>query len=277
MKNVLIEFSNILSDCGVNNALIEIQRFLSDVFNIPLSRIIAGDFEFTEEMENRLKDFVSRRALGVPYSYITGFAYFYGLRFAVNQHVLIPRPETEILVEYILKRELSDFKGTVLDCCTGCGNIAISLGLQMKEASIIATDISKFAVLTGYKNSAYHSAKNVFFMVADKLEAFKPESFDIIVANPPYIGFKEENILEKEVLNEPYSALFGGEEGFEFTYDLLVQAKKVLKKDGYMVFEMGYNQKEIIEGIIKSLFPGNSYFFLKDLNGHYRAGVIEGA
>ena len=276
MKKEVLKYINFLKDRGISNPVLEVQRFISEKFNIPLHKVIAGDFDFSEKLEESLKDFCEKRVKGFPYGYILGFTYFRGRRFYVNSDVLIPRPETETIVEFVLKKVGKGFKGTLLDCCTGSGNLGITLAKELPFAKVFASDIYLNALKVAWKNAENLSA-DLSFVQCDKLCCFKEKSFDVIVANPPYVGIKEKNTLEKEVLNEPEIALFGGEEGYEFFKDFLFQALKVVKEKGLIVFEMGYNQSESIKTVANELLKGQNLYFIKDLNGHLRVGVLENA
>ena len=276
MKKEVLKYINFLKDRGISNPALEVQRFISEKFNIPLPKVIAGDFDFSEKMEENLKDFCEKRAKGIPYAYILGFTYFWGRRFFVNPDVLVPRPETETIVDFVLKKVGKGFKGTLLDCCTGSGNLGITLAKELPFAKGFASDLSLNALKVAKKNAENLSA-NLIFVQCDKLCCFKEKSFDLIVANPPYIGIKEKNTLEREVLNEPEIALFGGEEGYEFLKGFLIQALKVIKEKGLIVFEIGYNQSESVKTVANKLLKGQNLYFVKDLNGHLRVGVIENA
>ena len=276
MKKNFLKYAEILKKNGIKKSLSEIQRFVSDYFDIPLPKVIAFDFDFSEKMEKKLQEFCLKRGEGIPFSYLTGFAYFYGRKFFVDESVLVPRPETEHIVEFVLKKLPWDFKGRILDCCTGSGNIAITFAKELKNAEVFASDISKNAVKVAKRNSLYHNA-DVSFILCDKLDCFKPKSFDLIVANPPYIGFLEKDFLEKEVLNEPHIALFGGEKGYEFLEDFLRQAILCVKEKGLIIFEMGYNQIDDVRFFANNVLENVKIRFLKDLNGYFRVGVIENA
>ncbi len=276
MKKEILKYIDFLKVKGVKNPFSEVQQFLKDVFNIPLPTIISGDFNFTPEMENKLKDFCLKRAEGVPFAYIVGFTYFWGRKFLVNKNVLIPRPETELIVDFVLKKLGKKFKGMILDCCTGSGNLAVTFAAELPNCEVFGCDYSFDALKVAKKNSEINEANVVFFR-CDKLLCVKDNLFDVIVANPPYIGLNERDTLENEVLNEPPIALFGGEKGYEFYVDFFEQAKSVIKKKGIIVFEIGYNQREIIESLIKNIMGCVNFYFLKDLNGYFRVGVVENA
>ncbi len=274
MKKEILKYIEFLKAKGVSNPVIEIERYISEAFNIPFYRVVAFDLEFTKEIEEGIKDFCNKRAEGIPYAYILGFTHFWGRKFMVTPDVLIPRPETEIIVDFVLKKVGKGFNGKLLDCCTGSGNLAVTFAAEMPNANVFASDYSLKALNIAYKN-AENIKVEVGFFQCDKLACLKEEAFDIVVANPPYIGLKEKDMLEKEVLNEPHLALFGGENGYEFFEKFLIQAKNVLKEKGIIVFEIGYNQRDDIESLVLKLLGNVNLYFLKDLNGYFRVGVIE--
>ncbi len=275
MKKVFLEYARVLGKGGVENPLTEIQRFVSDSFRIPFAKVVAFDFKLSNEIIEKIDFFCKERAKGVPYAYIVGFTEFFGRKFLVNKHVLIPRPETEHIVEFVLDRVSKDFKGTILDCCTGSGNIAVTLAAELRNSFVVASDISQNALKLALRNASLHNAE-IFPICCDKVKCFGEKSFDLITANPPYISIKERVSLEREVLNEPHIALFGGDKGTEFIEEMIIQGLRVLKTGGLLVFEIGYNQKEAISDFLKETGI-EKFYFLKDLNGHYRIGVIENA
>ncbi|BBB32185.1 release factor glutamine methyltransferase [Thermotomaculum hydrothermale] len=276
MKRKFLKYIDSLKKKGIKEPLLEIQRFISEKFSIPLVDVITGDFEFTPEIAKELETFVKKRADGIPYAYILGFTHFWGRKFFVSPDVLIPRPETEVIVDFVLKKFGNGFKGKILDCCTGSGNIAISLALEMPEAVVFASDISIKALNIARKNAENLNA-NISLINCDKLNCLKAHSIDIILANPPYIGLSEKYSLEREVLNEPHIALFGGDKGYEFLEEFLNKAVLIVKEKGIIVFEIGYNQRKEVESLTREIFKKSDIYFLKDLNGHFRVGVIENA
>lgn len=210
-----------------------------------------------------------------PIQYLIGFSCFYGRDFIVNENVLIPRFETEELVENILYRYDDYFKGKVIDVCdlaTGSGNIAITLAKEEPNMRVVATDISKEALEVAKQNNKRFDA-NVKFFEGDMLSPLGDMKFDIFVSNPPYIPDDEEvDSLVKD--NEPNIALFGGNDGMKFYRIILSGVKKHLKKRAIIAFEHGYDKKNEMEKLIKEFFPKASYECIKDLEGKDRMTFI---
>lgn len=216
---------------------------------------------------------IHRVALGEPYQYITGVEEFYGREFRVSTDVLIPRPETEQLVEYVLhyRNEIWPEKDKVVavDVGTGSGAIAISLALECKFIEMIGVDLSLAALEVASSNSSKLHA-NVQFLHSDLLSTLmQTESkVDIIVSNPPYIPFQQKELLNHNVVNfEPHMALFAEEDGLYFYRKIIKQAKQVLKSKGMLAFEVGVNQAEQVSTIIKEHFPQAHCQIKKDLQG----------
>lgn len=179
-----------------------------------------------------------------PIQYITNSQEFYGLDFYVDENVLIPQPDTEILVEEVIRMcKKSDEKKDILDICTGSGAIAISLGKNV-DANMVASDISESALEIAKKNAEKNSV-DIKFIKSNMFENIQGK-FDIIVSNPPYIETETIKTLPKDVKNEPILALDGGEDGLKFYEILAKTAKEYLKKDGILAVEIGYNQKKSV-------------------------------
>lgn len=230
---------------------------------------------------------LARRTAGEPTQYLTGKQEFWGLDFEVNPAVLIPRPETEHVIEVALDRlalreikagrpQLTDGEGLqIADVGTGSGCIAIALAKGLSLAKIYATDISPAALEVACRNAARHEvADRVHFIESNLLDQVSspqtsvanvpsvqnpklPESstpfFHLIVSNPPYIGRKEAPTLQREVRDhEPESALYGGEEGYEFYGDLVTQALRHLQPGGLLVLELGHNSLPAVEPLLDS-------------------------
>ncbi len=187
-----------------------------------------------------------------PIQYVMGFVQFCGMDFEVNEDVLIPRPETEMLVDTVvdLANNMRSAAGSLrmLDLGTGSGNIAISLTKRLDDCKITASEISRPAIEIAGRNAKRLGADGrIEFVVSDLFNDIKGR-FDIIVSNPPYVAGTEFPALQKEVLMEPRVALYGGEDGMEFYRRIVSQAPDYLAKDGYLAMEIGYGQrKEIAE------------------------------
>lgn len=214
-----------------------------------------------------------------PVQYIIGKTEFCGLEFLVNEDVLIPRPETEMLVEStlgILKegRRAGD-ELSILDLCTGSGNIAIALTKNLHDCKIVASDISKNALLTARRNAAMNGvSEDINFVESDLFRNIEGR-FDIIVSNPPYIARHEFPELQQEVLKEPRIALDGGEDGLDFYRRIITDAPGHLKDNGYLIVEIGYGQLRSIENIIRGVTGMKPVEVKKDFNGIDRVVVVK--
>lgn len=201
---------------------------------------------------------IDRRAAGEPLQYITGHQEFYSLDFVVTPDVLIPRPETEFLVERVIKlvEESTQEKPLIVDVGTGSGCIAVAVATQLPRARIIATDVSRAALDVAQANAERHRvAERIEFLDGDLLEpltALKLEgSVDVIASNPPYVNEGRPELIQREVRDwEPPEALFGGSDGLEFYRRLLADSLRYLRPGGYSVFEIGYSQLDQISNII---------------------------
>jgi release factor glutamine methyltransferase len=210
---------------------------------------------------------LKRRIKGEPIQYILGKAEFMGFNFLVNEDVLIPRPETEILVETAAKL-VSSISADILELGTGSGCIAISLAKMLASARIIATDISEKAVKIAGKNAALNNVK-IDFLVSDLFgsRALQDKKFNLIVSNPPYIPSLDIDKLQPEVRHEPRVALDAGEDGLGFYRRIAKEAPRYLKDGAFLVMEIGFGQKESVKNILQK----SGYFeimeWVKDYNG----------
>ena len=188
-----------------------------------------------------------------PLQYIMGKEKFFGLDFMVNEHVLIPRPETEVLVETALElvNAIPNTLYSILDLGTGSGNIAISLTKNAANCKIVASDISEDAIETAKENARLNGVfENIIFTKSDLFCDIEGR-FDLIVSNPPYIARYEFETLQKEVLKEPVIALDGGVDGLDFYRRIFVAAPGHLTHGGYCVVEIGFGQLTAIKEIIE--------------------------
>lgn len=210
-----------------------------------------------------------------PIQYLIGYSCFYGYDFIVNKDVLIPRYETEELVENILYRYDQFFKGQKVDVCdvaTGSGCIAISLALEEKNMNVIGTDISDEALVVARANNDKFNAGVEFFQ-GDMLEPLGDKKFDIFVSNPPYIP-SDEDVMSLVKDNEPNIALFGGKDGMKFYRIILSQVSKNLKDKALICFEHGYDKKEEMIALANEYFPESKVEVIKDLEGKDRMTFI---
>ena len=202
------------------------------------------DERSVERFKNNIQNFLE----GIPIQYINNKAYFMRLEFYVDENVLIPRCDTEILVEEIIKIIKKDSLLKILDLCTGSGAIAISLKKYLNNIEIMASDISDKALMVAKKNASKIGV-DVKFIESDLFNNIS-EKFDLIVSNPPYIKKSVIPSLDKQVRNEPILALAGGEDGLDFYRKISYEAKKFLNNNGYLCFEIGYDQRKDVEDIL---------------------------
>jgi release factor glutamine methyltransferase len=219
-----------------------------------------------QQMVGNFLALIRRRANGEPTQHLTGKQEFWGLEFEVSPDVLIPRPETEHLVEVALDRlavrevragrdpRLTGKNIRLVDIGTGSGCIAVALAKELHEAEIYATDISAKALELARKNAARHGfAGRIRFTESNLLGSLTSLKFDLIVSNPPYIAMNEADSLPVEVRDhEPKQALFGGPEGYELYGDLILQASQQLKPEGLLVLELGHNSLPAVQPLLAS-------------------------
>ncbi len=213
----------------------------------------------------------------IPIQHILGYTYFYGYKLKVSDKVLIPRPETEELVSYVLQKYDEVFNNQVVDVVdvgTGSGAIAIALAKEEKNFRVVATDISKEALTIAKENALINEAQ-VTFLEGDMLMPLieQTKKFDILVSNPPYIPDDEyvEDIVKN---NEPHIALFGGKDGLDFYDIILKNAKLILKDKALILFEHSYSKKQEMLALAKKYFPASKAEVIKDLNGKDRFLIL---
>lgn len=232
------------------------------------------DEEVDPELEAKFLAGMEEYYQGRPIQYIKGVETFFGRDFKVNEDVLIPRYETEELVENILYHiddYFSDYQ--TIDLCdvgTGSGAIAISLALEEPRTNVYASDISSKAIEVA-KENATNLGANVNFMVGDLLQPLleKEIKVDIFVSNPPYIPNNQEiEAMVKD--NEPHVALFGGNDGLYFYRRIFKEVKPLLKDRALLAFEMGFDQRELMEEALQTYFPDDRHEIIKDINGKDR-------
>lgn len=237
--------------------------------------IINSDKELEVSVEEKFKEGIELLKKGTPFQYITNHQEFMGLSFYVDSNVLIPQPDTEVLVEEVidvLKKDSN--KKSVLDLCTGSGAIGVSIA-KYSESTVAMSDISNNALDIAKKNATNNEViDKCNFVLSDMFENIE-EKFDIIVSNPPYIKTKVINILDKEVQNEPHLALDGGEDGLDFYKIIAENAYKYLNKDGVLALEIGYDQKEEVITLLEKVGQYTDIYCKKDLGDNDRIIVCK--
>jgi release factor glutamine methyltransferase len=242
-----------------SNARLTAELLLGHALSVSREYLYAhDDRELSEDEAQRLEDLLYDRIGGVPLQYIVGRQEFYGRYFHVNPAVLIPRPETEYIVETVLEAmrmgEIGrhpQFPPTILDVGTGSGCIAVTLTLEIPGAQVFAADISGEAVRVAKENAASLGA-NVSFICMDVVDALQAR-FDFIVSNPPYVRHNELTYLQREVReHEPHVALFSPEDELAIYRRLVAGAEAMLNSGGYLIMEIGLGMEENVLGLFGS-------------------------
>jgi release factor glutamine methyltransferase len=253
-----------------DNPHLEAEILLARAINVERIKLYI-DFE-KEPDKNGLeifKGFITRRAKGEPAAYITGNKHFMSLNFIVTPDVLIPRPETELLVENTIEVSKS-YKGkiSILDIGTGSGAIAISLAKFIDNADIYATDTSAKALEIATQNAKKHDVESIIKFIEADLFPKEELKFDIIVSNPPYIKTSDISSLQPEIRNhEPISALNGGPDGLDYYRRILEKAGNYLKEGGYLLLEIGADQSKDVIKIINDRLKLKNILIKKDMSG----------
>lgn len=213
------------------------------------------------------KKYILKRKSGIPAAYLTGSTEFMGLNFFINRDVLIPRQDTEILVEEVIRiLPTSHFPlPAILDIGTGSGNVAVSLAKYINNSKIVATDISNNALKVARKNAKLNNVSDkITFLQCDLFpttyhlfatgEPTRPlTAYDIIVSNPPYVRTSEIPKLQKEIQHEPYISLNGGKDGLDFYEKIIYGCRRYLKKNGFLIFEIGYHHSKKIKKMMDKI------------------------
>jgi len=231
---------SLLSDCGLPR--LEAELLLCSVLRRERVWLIAHAEETIDSSHARAAcaRFARRRA-GEPVSYITGRREFYGLALRVTPEVLIPRAETELLVELALQRLSPGAPARVLELGTGSGAVAIALATERPELGIVATDVSEAALALAQRNARDHGAE-IEFVLGNWFDALGPEPFDMIASNPPYVAAGDAHLERGDVRFEPRLALVGGVDGLACIREIAVRAHKRLRPGGWLLMEHGYDQ-----------------------------------
>lgn len=270
IENILKYGIDELNRLNIEDSKIKAQILLMHIINKPKQYLIINKNEILNEpLLKQYKQGIEKLKQNTPIQHITNTQEFMGLKFYVDENVLIPRFDTEILVEEIIEINKNTQNLKVLDMCTGSGAIAICLQKLLNNSTVYAIDISQKALDVAKKNNEANKTK-VNFIQSNMFENIGENEFDIIVSNPPYIETKTIKQLNEDVKKEPAIALDGGADGLVFYKILAEQAHKFLKNNGILAMEIGYNQKESVEAILKETNHYKEIYCRKDLNGNDR-------
>ena len=253
ISDLLREASQALRDAGVPEARREAGSLLSHVIGKDRTFLIShGEDAVSNEDLARFRETIVRRANGEPLQYITGVQDFYGREFRVTPDVLIPRPETELLVEAALEVISHEPGPSICDVGTGSGCIAVTLLCERMDARAIAVDVSDAALAVAEENARRHGVnERLTFKISDCFDAVATAAFDVVVSNPPYVSANALAGLQREVRDhEPLVALSPGADGLSVIRRLFLDAPAFLKTNGYLLMEIGFDQGERVQQLI---------------------------
>lgn len=270
VKNGIIK----LKENNIEEPLLKIRILVASVLNKPKEYIMAHSEDKLDEVhEKKILEGIEQLMNYVPIQYITNNQEFMKLNFFVNQNVLIPRSDTEILVEEVINTYKNE-PVKILDMCTGSGCIAISLKKYMQNSEVCGIDISKEALKVAQLNAKNNNV-DVKFKCSDMFTDIKNKDFDVIVSNPPYIKTQVINSLDREVKNEPIIALDGGEDGLYFYKKIIKEAFNFLTDNGMIFLEIGYDQKDELIELINTDKRYELVKTKKDLGDNDRIVVVK--
>lgn len=266
LKNANIESPNLKSRLLMQFTLNKSRQF-----------VIVNDMkELNLSEKKKYFNSISKMRKGIPLEHITHQKEFMKLNFFVDENVLIPRQDTEILVEEVIKIAQKINAKKILDLCTGSGAIAVSLAKYLSKCDITAIDISDNALKIAKKNAINNQVENqITFISSDMFTNLNNEKFDIIVSNPPYVKRSVIKNLDEQVQNEPYIALDGGEDGLYFYKKILKEAYQYLKYGAYLCLEIGFDQKIDVIELIENEEKFENTYSKKDLYGNDRIVVTQ--
>lgn len=255
-QGLLADGSETLKNAGIEEAELDARYLLLEAWGMDTVRFLMNrNNQIPEDKLGkanllRYQEMIEKRSRRIPLQYVIGSQEFMGLNFKVNEHVLIPRQDTESLVELVLKEHRESEK-SILDLCTGSGCIAISLKKLGGYQKVTGSDISKEALKVAAENSGTHGC-SIDWIESDLFCKIQPFLYDVIVSNPPYIPTKVIEGLEPEVRDhEPLLALDGTQDGLYFYRRLARQSREYLNPGGYVYYEIGYDQGKEVSGLLK--------------------------
>lgn len=272
VQEALIKGIKTLKEKNIEEASLKARILLASILSCNKEELIIKSEELFQEEEKYFKG-IEKISIGYPVQYLTNNKEFMKMNFYVNENVLIPRNDTEILVEEVIKICKEGNKKEILEMCTGSGIISISLAKYLKNINITGVDVSEKALEIAKKNvKNLLEEENINFIQSDMFENID-KKFDVIVSNPPYI--KTEVIKEYDLEYEPKIALDGGEDGLKFYRIIIEEGYKYLKENGIIALEIGYDQREDVMNIAKLSKKYNEINCIKDMAGNDRVVIIK--
>jgi release factor glutamine methyltransferase len=250
IKDLLHEAENKLTNSC--NARLDAEVLLCNVMKFDRSKLYSSGENFvSDDTVSQYRSLVQERGQGRPVAYLTGTREFWSMEFQVNEHTLIPRPETECLVETVLKLVPDNANLDIADLGTGSGAIAIAVASERPRCKIIATDVCDLALAIAVKNAARLGTSNIQFVKSDWYANLQG-SFDIIISNPPYIRNDDKHLRGDGVAHEPALALRGGVDGLDAIRKIISNAGRYLNEGGWLVIEHGFDQAQAVQSIMEN-------------------------
>jgi release factor glutamine methyltransferase len=270
IQSLLRQTIDIFREAGIENARGEAEILFSEKLNIPrLELYVSPDVKISPGAQRKLCEFIERRTLREPLQYILGRAHFMDLSLEVGPGVLIPRPETELLAEYVIKHAPPDAE--VCDIGTGSGAIALAVAFERPDVMVTGVELSGEAIKYARKNLRRYKLNNAKIIHGDLFSRLKGKRFDVITANLPYVTEEEYCCLDDEVrCHEPISALVGGYDGLDVVRRLVAQSPEHLKEEAFMILELGVDHGDEVCAICRATKYFSDVKILKDLTGRNR-------
>lgn len=263
-ENSLVTVERLLRTSGLDP--VDARRLLREALGVEEAYLVAHPERVLSAAEReRFFAWAARRRAGEPLAYLIGSREFYGLAFRVTPAVLIPRPETELLVEAALERLPEDAACRVLELATGCGCVAVAIACNRPRARVTASDVSRAALALARQNARRHGAR-VEFVESDWFSALAGRRFELILANPPYVAEGDPHLAQGDLRFEPRAALVAGPEGLECIRVIVAGAAAHLAPGGWLLFEHGYDQGERARALLAAAGYAQC-FTLRDLAG----------
>jgi release factor glutamine methyltransferase len=271
---ILKRGENFLKKNKIENPYLDVDLILSKVINKKREEILLSASKKLKNIDIiKFNNYLLRRSKKEPMAYILGYKHFWKYKFLINKSVLIPRPDTELLIEETLKYLPINNSKKILDVGTGSGCLVVSLLKDRPKCVATAIDLSKKAINIAKSNAKLHQLENKINFINIDIDKYNSYNYDLIISNPPYINSIDLNRLDDDVkIHEPKLALLGGFDGFKEIKKVIIKSKKLLKINGKLIFEIGYDQKyKIVKILNKNGFFVNK--ISKDLSGKDRCVI----
>ena len=271
IENILKQSQASLPDSETSH--LDVEVLLSHILQKPREYLRAhSEAELTQLQSKAFEKLLAKRKTGAPIAYLVGHQEFWSLDFLVNEHVLIPRPETEILVETILEKFPPNQSLQLLDLGTGSGAIAIAIAHERSAWQVIAMDQSVESLKLAKENAKRFSVNNIEFILSDWFKGVPQKKFDAIISNPPYVAEGDAHLLEGDVRFEPQEALVSGQDGLSAIQLIVSQARDYLKPRGVLMIEHGFDQASDVRDVFKANYY-HEIETVRDLSGVERVCV----